>query len=104
MFDPYTFLYAEEPILSRRMERAGYSVWFLRELAVIHNHAQTTKNAMSRLKILELDFHAMCYYYKTYTSASNFILGLAKCNFAIFKCIHPIWNRLKNLGKKKSAK
>lgn len=102
MFDPYTFLYAEEPILSRRMERAGYSVWFCREVSVIHNHAQTTKNAMSRLKILELDFNAMCYYYKTYASASKFVLLLAKWNFAIFKCIHPIWNKLKNLGKKKS--
>jgi GT2 family glycosyltransferase len=104
MFDPNTFLYAEEPILSRRMERAGYSVWFLRELTVIHKHAQTTRNALSRLRIMELDFNSMWYYYKTYTSASNFVLGLAKCNFAIFKCIHPIWNKLKNLGKKKSAK
>lgn len=100
MFDPYTFLYAEEPILARRMERAGYSVWFCRELAVIHNHAQTTKNALSRLKILDLDFHAMCYYYKTYTSASKLVLLLAKWNFAVFKCIHPIWNKLKGLFKK----
>ncbi|MBO5867939.1 MAG: glycosyltransferase family 2 protein [Oscillospiraceae bacterium] len=102
MFDPYTFLYAEEPILSRRMERAGYSVWFCRELSVIHNHAQTTRNALSRLRIVELDFGAMCYYYKTYTDASGFVLWLAKCNFAIFKWAHPLWNQLKSLFKKKS--
>lgn len=100
MFDPYTFLYAEEPILSRRMERVGYDVWFCRELAVIHNHAQTTKNAMSRLKILELDFQAMSYYYKTYTPTSPIILGLAKCNFVLFKCFHFLWNKLKSLLKK----
>lgn len=103
MFDPYTFLYGEEPILSRRMERAGYSVWFCKELAVIHNHAQTTKNALSRLKIMELNFHAMCYYYQAYTSTSKFLLGLAKCNFAVFKCFHFLWNQLKNLRNKKSA-
>lgn len=95
MFDPYTFLYAEEPILSRRMERAGYIVWFCRELAVIHNHAQTTKNALSRLRILELDFDSMCYYYKTYTKTSKAVLMMAKCNFALYKCIHPIWNKIK---------
>lgn len=95
MFDPHTFLYGEEPILSRRMERAGYSVWFCKELSVIHNHAQTTKNAISRLRVLELDFQAMCYYYKTYTSASSFVLWLAKWNFAVFKCLHTIWNKLK---------
>ena len=100
MFDPYTFLYAEEPILSRRMERAGYSVWFCRELSVIHNHAQTTKNALSRMKILELDFASMYYYYKTYTSASKFVLLLAKWNFAVFKFFHPIWNKVKGLFKK----
>ena len=99
MFDPYTFLYAEEPILGRRMERAGYRVWFCRELSVIHNHAQTTKSALSRLKIMELDFDSMWYYYKTYTSTSKFILLLAKWNFAVFKCIHPLWNKLKNLFK-----
>ena len=100
MFDPYTFLYAEEPILGRRMERAGYSVWFCRELSVIHNHAQTTKSVLSRMKILELDFESMSYYYKTYTSASKFTLLLAKWNFAVFKCVHPIWNKFKQLVKK----
>ena len=101
MFDPYTFLYAEEPILSRRMERAGYSVWFCRELSVIHNHAQTTKNALSRMKVTELDFASMYYYYKTYTPTSKFVLMLARWNFAVFKFFHPIWNKLKGLFKKK---
>ncbi len=95
MFDPHTFLYAEEPILSRRMERAGYSVLFCRELAVIHDHAGTTKSALSRLRIMELDFHAMHYYYSTYTDTSKVVLLLAKWNFALYKCIHPLWNKLK---------
>lgn len=103
MFDPYTFLYAEEPILSRRMEKAGYSVWFCRELAVIHRHAQTTKNALSRLRVLELDFQAMHYYYKTYTKTSKAVLVLAKWNFALYKCIHPLWNTLKKLRSGKNS-
>lgn len=96
MFDPHTFLYAEEPILSRRLEAAGYSVWFCKEMKVIHRHAQTTKNSISRLKMFELDFDSIYYYYKTYTDTSKFILLLARLNFAMYKCAHKIWNTLKS--------
>jgi GT2 family glycosyltransferase len=97
MFDPYTFLYAEEPILSRRLELAGYSVWFCKEIKVIHRHAQTTKNAISRLKIFELDFQSIYYYYKTYTDTPNFVLLLARLNFTLYKLGHKLWYALKSL-------
>lgn len=94
MFDEHTFLYGEEMILSRRMERKGYSVWFCRELKVIHNHAQTTKKSIAFLKGLKIDFNAILYYYKTYTNTSSVLLTLAKWNFAIycfiFRCLQKI--------------
>lgn len=96
MFDPRTFLYGEEMILSRRMEQAGYHVWFCRELKIIHNHAQTTKRSIAFLKGLEIDFNAVWYYYKTYTDTSSALLTLAKWNFAVYKFIFNCFQRLKN--------
>ncbi len=99
MFDPNTFLYAEELILSRRMERQGYEVWFCRELEIIHKHAQTTQNAFSAFRMLEIDFQSVSYYYKTYTDTSSLLLLLAKCNFKIYKYTYFVWNKVKVLRK-----
>ena len=85
MFDEYTFLYGEEMILSRRMKKKGYAVYFCNEQIVIHNHAQTTKKTISIMESRELDFNAMMYYYKTYCNTSPIILRLAQINFNIYK-------------------
>lgn len=95
MFDPHTFLYAEEMILSRRMENAGYKVWFCRDLNVIHNHAQTTKKSISIMKGRELDFQAVWYYYSAYTNTSPLLLTLAKWNFAFYKFIFNCFQKIK---------
>lgn len=95
MFDEHTFLYAEEMILSRRMESAGYNVWFCRDLEVIHNHAQTTKKSISIMKGRELDFQAVWYYYKTYTKTSALLLTLAQWNFAVYKFVFNCFQKLK---------
>ncbi|MBO5317371.1 MAG: glycosyltransferase family 2 protein [Oscillospiraceae bacterium] len=99
MFDPHTFLYAEEPILSRRLEAAGYQVWFCRELAVTHVHGQTTKNAFSRLRIMKLDFQSIWYYYKTYTNTPAIVLLLAKWNFALYCFAHRCFNLFKETSR-----
>lgn len=96
MFDEHTFLYAEEMILSRRLEAVGSKVWFCRELEIIHNHAQTTKKALSIIKGRELDFQAVWYYYKTYTSTSAFLLRLAQWNFSVYKGVFHCFQKLKN--------
>lgn len=95
MFDEHTFLYAEEMILSRRMEAAGYKVWFCRELEIIHNHAQTTKKSISVMKGRELDFRAVLYYYKTYTKTSQAVLTFANWNFAVYKFIFNGFQKLR---------
>ena len=72
-------------ILSRRMEKKGYAVYFCNEQIVIHNHAQTTKKTISIMESRELDFNAIMYYYKTYCNTSPIILRLAQINFNIYK-------------------
>lgn len=86
MFDQNTFLYAEEMILSKRLEQVAYNMYFLKEIELIHNHAETTKKTISQLKISEIDFFANYYFYKNYTNTSPIILFLAKMNFKLLKC------------------
>lgn len=95
MFDEHTFLYAEEMILSRRLEAVGSKVWFCRELEVVHRHAQTTKKNISIIRGRELDFKSVWYYYKTYTNTSTLLLTLAKWNFSAYKGIFCCFQKLK---------
>lgn len=95
MFDENTFLYAEELILSRRMEKAGYKVWFCPKVSVVHNHAQTTKKAISLMQSREIEFRAVWYYYKTYTNTSALLLALAKWNFALYKFLFLATRKIK---------
>lgn len=86
MFDESTFLYAEEMMLSKRMQKVGYYVYYFKDLEVIHNHAATTKKSISQLKMTEIDFYANYHFYKNYTSTPSVILFLAMLSFKALKC------------------
>lgn len=94
MFDGNTFLYAEELILSRRMTANNYCTWYCDELHVVHQHAQTTKKALSALRAKDINFQSIHYYYKTYTNTSGFVLLLARVNYwihrSVFWCAHKL--------------
>lgn len=94
MFDGNTFLYAEELILSRRLVRKGYSTWYCPELSVVHQHAQTTKKALSSLRAKDINFQSIYYYYKNYTDTSAAVLFLSKINYwchrTLFWCTHKM--------------
>lgn len=96
MFDENTFLYAEELILSRRMEAIGCVTWYCAELAVIHQHAQTTKKALSALRGKQINFDSILYYYKNYTNTSALVLALAKLNFFIHKSVYFCAHKIKD--------
>lgn len=103
MFDENTFLYAEELILSRRLESIGSQVWFCKELSIIHNHAQTTKKALSYLRTKEINFESICYYYKNYTDTSSALLTLAKANFWLHKTVFFCTRSIKDLLSNKAS-
>ena len=94
MFDGNTFLYAEELILSRRLEQAGYQTWYCPEMKVVHQHAQTTKKALSALRTKDINFQSIYYYYQNYTNTSRFMLGWAKVNYwfhrTAYLCVHKV--------------
>lgn len=94
MFDENTFLYAEEPILAKRLERVQSRVYFTRELRVTHAHGATTANHIKMLKMITIDFESNCYLYQTYMNTSAFVLACSKVSFCLYKLLVSIKSRL----------
>ncbi len=94
-FDENTFLFAEEMILSARLEKAGLQVCYVPAFTVIHNHNATVKKTFAVQQGFQLSFDSNCYYYKHYRNASAFLLTFAKLNFAIYKNLYPLRQMLK---------
>lgn len=99
LFDEYTFLYAEEMILSKRLEAVGAHPYFCAEQKIIHNHGQSTRNAISAIRVKELDLDANCYFYKAYWGCGNWVITLAKLNFSLYKAIFLLWQKIKSTSK-----
>lgn len=101
MFDESTFLYAEELILSKRMEAIGCSIYYCKELEVIHKHGQTTKSALDTLKMTEIDFYAKHYFFKTYMHTNCVLLMVSKLSFKVFCALFKIKQRIKCISAEK---
>ena len=84
MMDPHTFLYAEEIILSERLKSIGKKVYYYPEVAVLHEHGQTTSLHISEIKKKWLQFSSECYYYKTYKNISYISVFLGSVSFSIY--------------------
>ena len=81
MFDPATFLYGEEAILSERMKAAGRCVWFYPEVRVIHEHGATTRSYYSTLAIRSMKFKSESYYFRTYIGTPSWQIALARFTY-----------------------
>lgn len=87
MMDSNTFLFAEEQILSERMNKIGKKVYYYPEVAVIHEHGQTIKEYFSMVASREMKFVSDCYYYTTYRKTPNWQINLAKFTYWLKKKI-----------------
>lgn len=76
-FDENTFLYAEEPILSEKLERAGYKTAFVPYVTVFHHHETSTKSFFGKQRWL-IQLNSDLYYYKNYRYFNSFELFLVK--------------------------
>jgi len=72
-FDEHTFLYFEEPILSLKIEKAGYSMFFIPKAEVIHYHGATTKNFSSYAETCKLE--SQVYYLYSYLKCNKYLLA-----------------------------
>lgn len=83
MFDPNTFLYAEELILSERMLPLGFKTYFCPHVKVIHEHGQVTGRFLAVRDTLRMSFESDMYYYRQYKKVGNMTIFFAKLSVSI---------------------
>lgn len=77
-FDPATFLYGEEQILTARFSRIGKSVYFCPRVTVIHEQGATSKKYYASLKIRLMEFKSVAYYYRHYVGTPSWEIFLGR--------------------------
>lgn len=83
-FDESTFLFAEEPILSERLRRAGFSTYYYNKIRLLHNHGATINNNYRTIDKIRMRFRSELYYYKNYTSTNRALIFIAKIVFEFY--------------------
>ena len=66
MMDEHTFLYAEESILTERMNTIGLKPYYYPKVSVLHDHGVTTKQYLKNRQKRDLKFESECYFYRHY--------------------------------------
>jgi GT2 family glycosyltransferase len=78
MFDPNTFLYGEEVILSERLEKIGKRAYYFPEVKILHEHGQTISSHLNVKKKILSQFESESYYYSKYRKVSTWSLFFGK--------------------------
>ena len=77
MFDPNTFLYAEEKILAERMKTIDKKAYYLPSVNVIHAHGMTTGRYSKKRAILKWQNISNLYYYRNYCHTTRSVIFMA---------------------------
>lgn len=96
LFDPVTFLYAEEMILAERARHAGLTMWYEPSFHVTHEQGVTTRNVYSMERQLKQRFQSEKLYYGGYLGKSPFALKLAdwSISFYVHTWVRPRMKKL----------
>ena len=76
-FDPKTFLFFEEYILSAKAQKKGYKLGYEPDAKVLHYHAASTGGGINIQSKIEAD-RSERYYFKSYTNRSGLFLAVLK--------------------------
>jgi len=82
-FDPNTFLYAEEQILSERLMQIGREAYYLSSKCVIHDHGSVTSKFHSRRQRAWMNLSSLRYYFRTYRGTKRWEERLAVLSFYV---------------------
>lgn len=82
-FSEETFLYAEELILSEKLERLGYRTAYYPKVSVIHLHGETTKS-LSYKKMYFMDVESNAIYLRNYRKYPEILIVLFKLSKAFY--------------------
>lgn len=84
MMDPYTFLYAEETILTERMKKIGKEPYYLPTVSVVHAHGVTTKNSIGKKGINKYMLESEKYYYHKYMKTPKWKLMIGEFFYKLY--------------------
>lgn len=76
-FDPNTFLYYEENILGKKLNKKGYAVAYLPNDYYVHNHPKSRRQVVN-MKAFKENLKSTAYYLKNYE-------GISMCYYLLFK-------------------
>ena len=69
-FDENTFLYGEEMILSERLKRVGYMMYYLNDIRIIHRCSETIGRSLKDFEAEETLYKSLYYYYREYKNTN----------------------------------
>ena len=83
-FDPGTFLYGEEIILSERLKNIGKYMWFNNDVRIIHNHSTVVRKKYSEVERLRMNYKSSIYYYSKYKEIQKYKIFVSRVLFELF--------------------
>lgn len=98
-FDPETFLFAEELILSKKLQQHGYLVHYLPDVHLLHNHSEIINKKYDASNRLLLRFKSESYYYKKYVGVNPIMIFIAKWSVHFYLFQKKIVKKIKFLKK-----
>lgn len=72
--DENIFLYYEELILAKKLQKAGYKSGLLTGVTYLHNHSVSIRHSMKNLRIWKAVLKSKYYYQKNYNNANGFMM------------------------------
>lgn len=85
MFDPHTFLYAEEPILAERLKTIGKQMYYEAAVTVLHYEGGTIVKKHGSKRSYRMAMESNCYYYRKCLNYNSFVVWLYKMTFLLSK-------------------
>lgn len=104
LFDPHTFLYTEESILAKKLQKAGYINGVLTDLYIKHNHKEKNKKLIKyRNKLFDMKcyYASRKYYIRIYSGEKKWFVWFS-CGFLTLDFwIKKVILRIRTLRQKK---
>ena len=85
--DENTFLYYEENILSKRLQKIGLSCIVSNHILIIHNHSVTIDKNLDKIKKYKIQKESQYYFQTVYQHASSIEKMLLKGTRILGKCV-----------------
>ena len=99
--DENVFLYYEENILAKRIEKINKKIMLCNDIKIVHNHSVSINKNIKKIYILKIQKRSQVYFHKTYNNANGFQILMLKLTAFLSRIILSIIYTLEDLVQKK---